>query len=394
MTLDPSTGGVITSYTVNGLHNSGWGDVAFDQEGTLFMATKSGLYRCDPSGNNIYEATRISADNLPFWPTSMTFDSNGELWIGSNNSGGQVVVMDQVTGGWEYRYQNMITTINDLTYLPLDEETVEDTDTDGDGVIDFYDEYPGDGDKAYNTYTPSIYGWGSYAFEDLWPDQGDYDFNDMVINYRYINISNSDDKIVETKLLLFVKNVGGSFHNGFGIEIDMDEALIESFTGARLTEGIITTDGKGLEANQAKPVVIPFDDAWDQVNSGEMEFIITYVNPIEVDELGEFNPFNFIDGNRGREVHLADRPPTSLMNTDYFGTADDDSDPATGRYYKNATNLPWAIDIIHDFVYPVEKESIINGYNRFADWTESGGTEYPDWYKDQDGYRNTAYLVQ
>lgn len=393
MTLNPATGGVISTYTVNGLHNSGWGDVAFDENGILFMATYSGLYRCDPTGNNTYQATRISAENLPFRPTSMTFDSNGELWIGSNEPNGQVVVMDQVTGGWEYRFQNMITTINDLTFLPLDENDVQETDTDGDGVIDFYDEYPNDADKAYNSYTPSIYGWGSYAFEDLWPYQGDYDFNDMVINYRIVNIANSNDEMVETRFLLKVKNVGGSFHNGFGIELDMDESLIESFTGGLYTEGIINNNGKGLESNQAKPVIIPFDDAWNQVNSGEMEFIISYVNPIGIDQLGELNPFIFINGDRGREVHLANKPPTSLVNSALFGTADDDSDPANGRYYKNKTNLPWGIDIIHDFIFLQEKQAIINGYNRFAEWAESGGVDYPDWYKDQDGYRNNQYLV-
>jgi LruC domain-containing protein len=393
MTLNPATGGVISTYTVNGLHNSGWGDVAFDENGILFMATYSGLYRCDPTGNNTYQATRISAENLPFRPTSMTFDSNGELWIGSNEPNGQVVVMDQVTGGWEYRFQNMITTINDLTFLPLDENDVQETDTDGDGVIDFYDEYPNDADKAYNSYTPSIYGWGSYAFEDLWPYQGDYDFNDMVINYRIVNIANSNDEMVETRFLLKVKNVGGSFHNGFGIELDMDESLIESFTGGLYTEGIINNNGKGLESNQAKPVIIPFDDAWNQVNSGEMEFIISYVNPIGIDQFGELNPFIFINGDRGREVHLANKPPTSLVNSALFGTADDDSDPANGRYYKNKTNLPWGIDIIHDFIFLQEKQAIINGYNRFAEWAESGGVDYPDWYKDQDGYRNNQYLV-
>lgn len=393
MTLNPSNANLISTYTVNGLHNNGWGDVAFDQNGTLFMSTFSGLYRCDPAGNNTYQATRISADNLPFRPTSMTFDSNGELWIGSNEPNGQLVVMDQVTGGWEYRYQNMITTINDLTFLPLDENDVQELDTDGDGVIDFYDEYPNDANKAYNSYTPSIYGWGTYAFEDLWPYQGDYDFNDMVINYRIVNIANANDEIVETQFLLKVKNVGGSFHNGFGIELDMDESLIESFIGARLTEGIVVNNSKGLESNQQKPVIIPFDDAWDQVNQGEMQFTLHYLNPILVGEFGELNPFIFVNGDRGREVHLADYSPTSLMNTSLFGTADDDSDPDSDRYYRNLTNLPWAINIIHDFVYLQEKQPIIYGYNRFAEWAESGGQQYPDWYKNQDGYRNDQFLV-
>ncbi|NPD46576.1 MULTISPECIES: LruC domain-containing protein [unclassified Lentimicrobium] len=393
-TVDPSNGNVISTFYVNGLHNSGWGDVAFDADGVLFMSTYSGLYRCDPAGGNTYDAVRISAENLPFNPTSMTFDSNGELWIGSISNGkGRVVVMDQITGGWEWRYQDLIVAINDLTYLPLDETQVQETDSDGDGIIDFYDEYPNDGDKAYNVYTPSIYGWGSYAFEDLWPYQGDYDFNDLIINYRVINIANSNDEIVETEFHLQIKNVGGSFHNGFGIELGMEESLIESFSTSLLTEGIVTLNAKGLEVGQAKPVIIPFDDAWDQVNSGEMVFILSYNNPIQPEQFGNLNPFIFINGERGREVHFADFPPTSLVNTDYFGTADDDSSPNTNRYYKNTTNLPWGIDIIHDFIYLQEKEAIINGYNKFANWAESGGIDYPDWYKNQDGYRNDQYLV-
>ena len=393
MTLDVSNGSTISTYTVSGLHDDSWGDVAFDANGIFFMATKSGLYRCDPGGNNTYNAVRISADNLPYNLTSMTFDSNGELWIGSNDGGGQVVVMDQVTGGWEWRYRNLPVNINDLTFLPLDENDVEETDTDGDGIIDFYDEYPDDGDRAYDTYTPSIYGWGSYAFEDLWPNEGDYDFNDLVVNYRYINVANSNDQIVETKLLYSVKNVGGSFHNGFGLELDMPEALISSVSGYNHTAGIISLNGKGLENNQAKPVIIPFDDAWDNFDGEEMEVIITYTNPISLDEFGEMNPFIFINGDRGREVHFSDNMPTSLADPAFFGTADDDSDVANNRFYKTTNNLPWGINIIHDFVFLQEKSAIILGYNKFADWAESGGVDYTDWYKDQDGYRNNAYLV-
>ncbi|NOR86597.1 MAG: DUF4842 domain-containing protein, partial [Bacteroidales bacterium] len=169
--------------------------------------------------------------------------------------------------------------------------------------------------------------------------------------------------------------------------------LIQSVTGTSLTAGVVTLNAKGLEANQAKPVAILFDDDWANVKSDDMELVISYVTPISVDDYGTKNPFIFIDGDRGREVHLSDMAPTSLMNMAYLGTEDDDSDPANGRYYKNVGNLPWGIDIIHDFVYLQEKSPIILGYNRFADWAESGGQVYTDWYKDQDGYRNDAYLV-
>jgi hypothetical protein len=36
------------------------------------MCTFSGLYRLQLDQANVYQSTRISADNLPFQPTSMT----------------------------------------------------------------------------------------------------------------------------------------------------------------------------------------------------------------------------------------------------------------------------------------------------------------------------------
>ncbi|MCD4789747.1 MAG: DUF4842 domain-containing protein, partial [Bacteroidales bacterium] len=101
-----------------------------------------------------------------------------------------------------------------------------------------------------------------------------------------------------------------------------------------------------------------------------------------------FNPFLIIDETRGKEVHLADYPPTSLVDDSYFGTMDDDSNPGTGRYYKTVNNLPWAINIAESFVQTIEKVEITNGYLKFYEWAASSGAIYPDWYMDKAGYRN------
>jgi len=393
--VNPENADVIATYTVNGLHNSGWGDVAFTDDGILYMATYSGLYHLEPGDNNTYEATRISADDLPFNPTSMTFDTNQELWLGTIKDGkGRTVIMDKITGGWEYRFDPFDIRINDLTTLPLDESQVIEKDTDGDGIIDFYDEYPDDGEKASNTYTPSIYGWGTLAFEDLWPQKGDYDFNDLVINYRITTILNANNMAVEMKWNFNIKNIGGSFKNGFGIELPTNPNVIESVSGQRLNLGIVSLSANGTETNQDNAVIMVLDNAWDNNSNRDIEIIISLVNPISEIDLGlaNFNPFIFINGDRSREVHLADKSPTNLADMSYFGTAYDDSNPSTNRYYKSETNLPWAIDIMHDFVYPVEKQAIIKGYVNFGAWAESGGTLHDSWYKNQDGNRNNQFL--
>ncbi len=399
--VNPSNGLMVSYYRIYGLHDIDGGDVVFADNGRLYISSESGLYKCEFAGGNTINAIRISADNLPNYPNSLTFDRNQELWWASNiwidelnTHVGRTYIMDSVTGGFEERWSFNDNYIHDLATMPVDQNLIPDDDADNDGIIDFYDEYPNDPDRAYDTYTPSVYGWGSYAFEDLWPNEGDYDFNDLVLNYRYTHVFNSSDRIVETILDFKIKNVGGSYRNGFGIELDMDEAFIQSVTGSHISTDVVTLNGKGLEASQSKPVIMLFDDAWASYHENpERQMVIRYATPILADDFGAKNPFIFINGDRGREVHMADFAPTSLVNSNYFGTKDDNSNPATGRYYKNISNLPWGIDIIHDFVYLQEKVPIIYGYTKFGHWAESGGENFTDWYKDQDGYRNNQYLV-
>ncbi|MCD6091114.1 MAG: LruC domain-containing protein [Bacteroidales bacterium] len=394
--LDPKKGKMLSYYKVNGLDELDGGDLTFDKEGTMFISTTSGLYRCEYADKNNITATRLSAENLPNYPNSLTYDSNQELWWASNvTPKGKVFIMDDVTGGWENRFGDYDHYIHDLATLPLDEELVKDTDTDGDGIIDFYDEYPNDSKRAYNVYTPSIYGVGTYAFEDLWPNLGDFDFNDLVINYRYTHVYNAAGLIHETKLDFTIKNVGGSFRNGFGIEINAEPNIIKEITGCSLTTDLISVNSQGLENNQTKPVIMVFDDAWasSSVNDGKIQIIMDYNQPIANNQIGSLNPFIFIDGDRGREVHLVDMEPTDLMNTALFDTADDDSNPSIGRYYRNKTNLPWGINILYDFAFPKEKIAINKGYTKFSSWAVSGGSQFTDWYKDQDDYRDSNYLV-
>jgi LruC domain-containing protein len=55
------------------------------------------------------------------------------------------------------------------------------------------------------------------------------------------------------------------------------------------------------------------------------------------------NKFNFYivtNQERGREIHLADKVPTSKANNSLFGTEEDRSVPSNGKYYRTENNLP------------------------------------------------------
>ena len=108
--------------------------------------------------------------------------------------------------------------------------------------------------------------------------------------------------------------------------------------------------------------------------------------------IGHFNPYIIVNQERGKEVHLPYYPPTDLANTNYLGQWDDDSNPASGKYYVTENNYPWAINIPQVFDYPLERIDINNAYNYFKDWAESDGEDYPDWYIAGSGYRNNEFI--
>ena len=100
-----------------------------------------------------------------------------------------------------------------------------------------------------------------------------------------------------------------------------------------------------------------------------------------------FNFFIIANQNRGKEIHLPNSIPTSLSNTALMGTGNDDSNISTGKYFKTKNNLPWGINIIGGFSYPIEKAPIDAAYLHFNEWAESGGALYPQWYTNEAGNR-------
>ncbi len=288
-------------------------------------------------------------------------------------------------------------------------------DQDGDGIADADDSYPRDPARAFNNYFPSG-GYASLAFEDLWPGLGDYDFNDLVLDYRFKTVTNGSNKVTEVIGTFVVRAIGAGLNNGFGFQLP-GTILVNSdisVTGYKLKENYITLAGNGTEANQEKTTVIVMDNANKILlpSSGfgvNVDPNVPFVDPDTIVitmaftpgkytaadlDLIHFNPFLIVNGERGKEIHLPDYPPTSLADLSLFGTGDDDSQPQAGKYYKTKLNLPWAINIASSYQYTIETHQITSGYLHFADWAESSGTLYPDWYLDKAGYRNNSSIYQ
>ena len=164
-------------------------------------------------------------------------------------------------------------------------------------------------------------------------------------------------------------------------------------------------DELGMEPGQDEAVFILFDNpssvvgqdatllntlpGQSLVESPELRFVVQFRTPLKDPDLGTppFNPFLFVNGDRGREVHLIGKPGTGLAEPSYWGSADDSGG------YKTQTGLPWAILIPDRWAWPAEKEPVNEGHLEFVPWAESGGTTLTDWYMSKGGNRDETKLI-
>ena len=271
-------------------------------------------------------------------------------------------------------------------------------DKDKDGVKDNQDQFPDDPAKAWEIFVPSATTYGTLVFDDAWPSGGDYDFNDMVVRYRFSRILNSTNMVVEVKALFEVVAAGTGNAMGFGLSFPgVTPSLVASATlasnGATATAATYEAGATNL-TYQVMPNVhgaiaglggCTTFNTTAGCNSGKGPTVlldVVFATPQNPSVVGQptWDPFLFQVAKRGIETHLPGHAPTSLADTSVFKTGDDDSDPATGRYYMSFCSLPWALDVPAGWAWPADGSRIIDAYQDFAAWAQSGGTTHANWY--------------
>jgi LruC domain-containing protein len=278
-------------------------------------------------------------------------------------------------------------------------------DDDEDGVSNSTDVEPNNPEVAFHAHTPGQGLFGSFAFEDLYPSKGDYDMNDLVVDYNFKEYLNANNEIVKIDVSLKLRAAGGIQENGFGFELGITPDKVASVTGYQLVANPMDVlFPNGVEIKQNKAVVIAFDNALQLLGGGqiintekeeneispvEINMTVRLTQPVTRQALGAapYNPFMFVNTLRGKEVHLPGYRPTTLANAAFFGSADDATDPNAGIFYKTKTGLPYAINIPSSFIYPAERVPVNAGHLKFTQWTQSGGSQFADWYKNLTGYR-------
>lgn len=235
---------------------------------------------------------------------------------------------------------------------------------------------------------------GTIVFEDQWPAQGDYDMNDVAVYYeskRYKNlISNKVIKCVD-KFTVINESNSATYQNGFGYQFSsLNEADIKNV----LIEGVAKSsymEGQNLEPGQFRPTIILFDNAKSVIGK-TITVTVEFKGEIEERLLpAPYNPFIFIQNDRGRELHLATIPsttanylPTNKASEDNWGKGSDMTNPKEHIYYVAEDLMPYALYVSGvKFDLPDECQKITDAYPKFSSWVSSQGAKNNDWYRNK-----------
>jgi LruC domain-containing protein len=323
-----------------------------------------------------------------------TLDGIGEFnkYEFSSNNAGQKTLQVSISASEETKYINVVLMLGNYTQEAwIDDVKLQQTgapqDSDKDGVNDLNDDFPNDPSAVRAEFYP-FDGSQTVAFEDLWPNKGDYDFNDLVISSKLTLATDENYRVVRLKGRVAVEAMGAGKENGLalnlktrgGLEVmkNSSRSFIQSVSG---DAKIDPHNGNGLVLyDRPRDVIDPvyWNTKGNYQTPDTLEFTVTLKPESNIHMLmPEY--FIFDANNRNAETHLPGNQPVAPQNINLKGTADENGD------YRTAKGLPWGMEVIlppgTSFRFPRERVDITDAYDDFSSWAVSMGRENWDWYQ-------------
>lgn len=237
----------------------------------------------------------------------------------------------------------------------------------------------------------------SYAFEDNYPNAGDYDFNDIVLN---VTLPAAGDDVEELKYSIDLRAIGATKQLGAGLRIkgikksNVKEVIFGKGASERansMKSGIF--ENVAYETNDSELVIPLFGDAHSvygyngdkrpMLNTGTASAPLVDIYTLEVtikldDDIVVPSATKNLDffiackgiGNKRTEIHLKQFSSATangqLANSDLLEII-------------KVVNNTWALCVPDKFAYPTETSVITNAYPGFAGWAQDQNTS-SDWY--------------
>lgn len=213
----------------------------------------------------------------------------------------------------------------------------------------------------------------TYAFEDIWPNGGDYDLNDVIVEHRRSITFNQKNYISEIKDEFTPVQPKGSanYVDAFAVQYSPNYreniTIPEGAIDETATSSIILFPDAKTVAGQTFTVTRQFGNS---LSSGVVK------STLDNEALNPYIISQYVAGQVNRcEIHMPKCASTKFANEELKGTLDD-------AYYINKDGKhPFAITLpIWNWKPAAESVSVSNAFPSFDNWVNSDGKSATDWY--------------
>ncbi|WP_455509179.1 LruC domain-containing protein [Butyricimonas paravirosa] len=264
-------------------------------------------------------------------------------------------------------------------------------------------------------------GWATLMFEDLWPAYGDYDFNDLVANYKIQLYVTGKNKVEAILVGVRIKAVGGSLP--YDLCLKINGTSVNNISSIDEYKRLNTIPSATLELinpnNNANTPIFRFKDirtnpnrpgGYSYLNTDKEakarlteDKMVELAYMIYLDKAVNTTPLDFDffiakpveeGASEWQEIHTGGYAPTEFGETVYKQVKEGNSCIGEStNYYHSNTHLVWAINIPTDIPHTYEKADFLKAYLHFKDWATSGGEQHKDWYENTEENRVRENLI-
>lgn len=245
---------------------------------------------------------------------------------------------------------------------------------------------------AGKVYFPSENSFYIAAFEDQFPNRGDYDFNDLVVGYRVYTELDDSGRTIGIGGEGYLVARGGGFDHDWHLRIALPDYASGSgsltvympdqlnpmagypetvnFVGALDLKPFGRT--RSLWTDESEAFVNTLRDQ-DLVTGHRFEFQITLNGSLMSAEMpsAPYDPYLFVY-NTDYEIHLPGKAPVR-------GDSSNQADGLT--QFRDASGYPFAMILPEEWLVPIEFIDLGEAYPDFVDFVGSGRTSKTDWYQ-------------
>lgn len=244
------------------------------------------------------------------------------------------------------------------------------------------------GNGSVRHHFPAKGSYGTVMFEDLFPEIGDYDFNDFVVGYNadvLWTTGTATDFSDGITLKLQIRAIGGQKPYQFGfeltplqtkyvkgnMEITSDDGIsIELISQDEHPATFVVTNTNKLKdglyyntenkSNTKMPTVTLKIERYNRNDAEATEQFTKLIGSTSLN-------FFIRNTNTKEEIHLKGYDVTKYANNE-------------NKNFSNEDNFVWGIKVPALIPHAIEKVDFTEAYPKFAGWVTSGGKNNADWY--------------